>query len=148
MIISEDINADSIKKIICDPIEAAPKYPMDEETTGILVKLLFSGQINPVIKDSEKPFLYQLIEKRLSLFNFTIRDTRLIVFLMIISRSPGVAVMYLWYLQYWAKNIILRISLLRDFAKSFLLVFQIKKPFKKYGIAKKLKEKVKLVLII
>jgi hypothetical protein len=45
-----------------------------------------------------------LIEARLQLFQYKIEDHRLILFLSLMAQSPGNAVMYLWYLQYWSKK--------------------------------------------
>ena len=54
---------------------------------------------------AEKPFLYKLIEKRIRYcFTFSILDERLLLFLTAVAQTPGKAIMYLTYMQYWAKR--------------------------------------------
>jgi len=80
---------------------------MDEFETEMLLKLLSSKPV-PLDKvvSKDKHFLYQIIEKRVEhCFTFKINDARVILFLSIISKSAGTAIMYLTYLQYVCKKI-------------------------------------------
>ena len=73
---------------------------MDEELTKSLLSIYMAKGLN--IPDKEKPFLFQVIEKRLQYcYTMKIEDQRLILFLCALAETPGLAIMYLWYLQYW-----------------------------------------------
>lgn len=99
----EDISDDFLEKNLCEPLHKAKKFPMDEYTTKILIQLCM-GDSKFQIPEKDKPFLYKVIETRLPFFTYEIKDTRLIFFIAVLSRVPGLAIMYLWYLQYWARN--------------------------------------------
>jgi hypothetical protein len=105
MITIEEANKENaVEELFCKKFEQLKKYPLDEDNSGFLVNLLISrGNIE--IPEKEKPFLIKLIEKRIkNCLTYQITDTRLLIFLAILSENPGTAVMYLAYLQYWAKK--------------------------------------------
>lgn len=105
MLKQETINQeDAVEQYFCKPFDVAKRYPLTEENSMFLIDLLFKNSTFS-IPDKDKPFLVQLIEKRLQYsFSFKINDARLILFIAIISRTPGTAIMYLTYLQYWCKK--------------------------------------------
>ena len=71
----------------------------------MLVKLLLMRGKMPMIPEAQKPFLYKLIEKRLEhCFTYKITDARLLLMMVLICQTPGIAVMYMAYLQYWCKK--------------------------------------------
>jgi hypothetical protein len=116
--IMENIAPDTIELLVCKKIEQAKCRPMSEDVTRILMKLLFNKDAI-VIPEKEKPFLYLLIEKRVKhCFTYTLSNS-LILFLAILSEKPGVAVMYLWYLQYQAKKNGITEFTLRNFCEIF-----------------------------
>ena len=87
---------------LCAKMDSLKRFPMDNDLGMTLAQLLLcpKGELN--IPQKEKPFLYQLIEKRIEhCFTFKIDDARLILFIAALSESAGTAVMYLWYLQWW-----------------------------------------------
>lgn len=91
------IDPSSIERTVCEAIGNLPTQPMDQDMSSLMIQLMISGVRK--MTDDEKPFLYQLIEKRVkACFSYTIED-KLILFLCFIAKSPGAAVMYLWYLQ-------------------------------------------------
>ena len=94
----------AVEKYFCEPFDKVQRVPMSEENTGFLMKLLMmKGLKEPPEKD--KPFLIKVIESRLkTAFSFSIKDNRLRLFIAIISQTPGTAIMYLTYLQYWCKK--------------------------------------------
>lgn len=95
---------DAIETLFCQPFEKLPRSPMNDELGGMLLRLLFIKDAQN-IPDKEKPFLYQVIEKRIEhCFTFKITDERLLLFLSVLTESPGQAIMYLTYLQYWCKK--------------------------------------------
>lgn len=96
---------DAVEKIFCEPFEKLKMHPMSKDVSEILVKLLLYKGAFKELPDKEKPFLYQVIEKRIKYcFTFNIEDPRLILFLAIVAESPGTAVMYMAYIQYWCKK--------------------------------------------
>jgi hypothetical protein len=107
---SETKIASSIETHICEKMHNAIKIQMDEEESRLLITLILADNIE--LPEGEKPFLYKLIEKRINnCFTYTL-DSRAIMFLCIISKNAGNAVMYMWYLQYWShKKAIKHISL-------------------------------------
>ncbi len=98
---------------------------MDTEVGGILIQLMLAGK-NFTIPQKEKPFLFQVIEKRITACQtFSTSDFRLILFLATISETPGSAILYLWYIQYWCfsnsvKEIDLDIFCSKIFPNGFL----------------------------
>ncbi len=102
---SETQNPKAIEENICLKIKQSPHLEMDNETTEILMRLINAKNKNFEIPENEKPFLYAVIEKRIKhCFQFIINDNRLILMLTQISKSPGAAIMILWYLQWWCAN--------------------------------------------
>jgi hypothetical protein len=94
----------SIQELFAKKFEQLNKYPMDNETSEIFVKLILSKNSEYEIPESEKPFLYVLMEKRISVLHDYKVDDRVLLFLSWICKSAGVGVMYCWYLQYEAKK--------------------------------------------
>lgn len=98
---SEIQNPRAIEENVCFKIRQSAKFAMDKETTGILMTLLLAKS-KFEIPEKEKPFLYSLIEKRINgCFDFVVNDNRLLLFLTHVSKTPGSAIMILWYLQWW-----------------------------------------------
>jgi hypothetical protein len=94
----------SIEELFAKKFEQLNKYPMDNETSEIFVKLILSKNSSFEIPESEKPFIYKLLEKRISVVHDYKVDDRVLLFLSWICKSAGVGVMYCWYLQYESKN--------------------------------------------
>lgn len=85
-------------------VENIPLRDMTMEETELLLLLYNNKSINGTIKEGDKPFLYKVIEKRLAIYSFTITDPKLLLFLCGITQTPGKAVLYLTYLDYWCKK--------------------------------------------
>ncbi len=95
---------DAIEVHFCKPFDELKRHSMDSETFKMLAQLLLIPK-NGTFSDDDKPFLVQLIEKRIpGCFTFQINDERLIMFLAVLTETTGSAVMYLTYLQYWCKQ--------------------------------------------
>lgn len=90
----------SIEELFAKKFEKLNKYPMDNDTSEIFVKLVLSKNSAYEIPESEKPFIYKLLEKRISIIHDYEIDDRVLLFLSWICKSAGVGVMYCWYLQY------------------------------------------------
>ena len=100
-------NPNSVEEIFCKAMDKASREETTGEDSEILIGLVIQGKPVPTdtVEKKDKFFLYELIEKRVAgCFTFTITDSRVIVFLSVISRSAGTAVMYLTYLQYRCKK--------------------------------------------
>ncbi len=94
----------AIEEIVCKPFEKAIRTPMSDDLTKLMIQLMFADE-KFKIPEAEKPFLFNVIEKRIEYcFSFNVVDHRLILALAVITESPGTAIMYLWYLQYWCKQ--------------------------------------------
>jgi hypothetical protein len=93
----------SIEELFCKKFSELTKYPMNNETVQIFVKLILSKNIDSIISENEKPFIYKLLEKRILVFHDYKVDERILLFLYCILDTPSVAVMYCWYLQYESK---------------------------------------------
>lgn len=94
---------DSIEKYFCKPFGKLRRYPKNEEMTKMLIQFIMNKHFQMPVKD--QPFLFQVIVKRLEVcFTFKINDHALILFLAVLSKTPGTAIMYLTYLQYWCKK--------------------------------------------
>lgn len=92
---------DSIEELVCNPMREMKKTTMDDELFSLLLGLS-TAKVDKRIPQDEKPFIFQLIEKRiLACFTFSISDDRAILVLCMVAVSPGKAVMYLWYIQWW-----------------------------------------------
>jgi len=98
----------AVELLFCKPFGQLAKHEMNKEDTEDLIRLMLAKPTSlkdAPIKEEEKPFVYKLIEKRVEhTFTFRINDSRLVLFLAIICKSAGDAVMYLAYLQYWCKQ--------------------------------------------
>lgn len=100
----EEIQQDSVENVFCKEFERLQRFPMSDELTKCMVTMFLSDITKP-IPEIEKEFLFQVIRKRIDVcFTFKLSDWRLITFLMMLSQSPGKAVMYFTYLQYWLKK--------------------------------------------
>lgn len=76
--------------------------PMDDETAELLIRLMMSKRNGSTMTEAQKPPILRLIEKRIAaIHTFKIVDDRLLVFMLCFASTPGLAVMYIWYMQYW-----------------------------------------------
>ena len=94
----------SIEELFAKKFEKLSKYPMDNETSEIFVKLILSKNSSYEIAEEEKPFIYKLLQKRILAVHDYQVDDRILIFLSWICKSSGVGVMYCWYLQYESKK--------------------------------------------
>jgi hypothetical protein len=98
----------------CKPVE------MSDEVTELVLMIGLMAK-NVKIPQAEKPFIFQLIEKRVEhCFTFKFTDERAILLLSVWTERAGVAVTYLWYIQAWCfKNNVTEV----DFETLCLRVF-------------------------
>ncbi len=115
-----------IEELFCIPFKELKQYPMNDETTEMLLKLFLSDnqghKMN--IPQAEKPFLYQLIEKRIDgCYQFKIESEQLLLFLCQICQTPGKAIMYLWYFQYYCFTNNIKVLKFEHFINMFPIGF-------------------------
>ena len=93
----------AIEVNVCQQIEKSKKHELDAELFAMFgVLMQASGKKTGVIPEKEKPPLFKMIEKRIDAYHtFTITDQRLLLILTAVATTPGKAVLYLWYIQYW-----------------------------------------------
>ena len=128
-IITKQENA--VEKYFCEPFDKAQGVPMSNEIKEVLMQLLMAKEIRE-LPEQKKPFLIKVIEGRLKTsFSFSIKDRRLILFIATISQTPGTAIMYLTYLQYWCKKNETEEIDLDEFRKIFTMGFPSKKDLEK-----------------
>jgi hypothetical protein len=106
-------NDNLIEKLICEPMKDLKRIPMSEKQSKYFIQLTLISQQNKNIgkhqdfeKDMmvvlKKAFMYNLITKRIKIcFDYQIKDIYLYLFLLDLCSSPGIAIMYLTYFQYW-----------------------------------------------
>lgn len=104
----ETKNQGAIEERFCKPFESLPRHSMNSELTGMLIGLLLADKGRPDnLKDIEIPWLVKVIQKRVEIcFDYTITDFRLLFFIALLSETPGNAVMYLTYIQYYYKKLL------------------------------------------
>lgn len=100
---SLEYSHNSIEDLFYKPLKEKQKEPMSSDLSNTFMQLALAKGLE--IPQEEKPFLYQLIEKRLEhVFTFKMTEPRAILLICAVAESAGNAVMYLWYLQGWCKE--------------------------------------------
>lgn len=96
------VDDSAIERHFCVPMEQLKRHPMDDESAELLIRLMLSGVKTGVLTEEDKPQIVKLIEKRIAAAHtFRIVDERLLLFMLCFAPTPGLAVMYIWYMQYW-----------------------------------------------
>ena len=111
--------SNSIEELFVKHFDECYKIPMDNETCEIFMKLTFLKDSDLDISEVEKPFIYQLIEKRISVIHDFKVDDKVLMFLSFICHSAGVGIMYVWYLQYQCKKRNTKFIYFSDFTDIF-----------------------------
>lgn len=100
--ITEVTNPDLIRTTICEPMHKFPRVEMDMDLVELFIRISMLSPKKPAIPESEIPFLFKVIEKRMpACYTFKCDDYRVIIFLSALAETPGIAILYLWYIQYW-----------------------------------------------
>lgn len=127
----------SIEEVFAKKFDELTKYPMDNETADIFIKLTLSKDIPFEIPDKQKPFIYKIIEHRIDLMHTYKVDNRVLLFLAYICKTAGVGVMYCWYLQYKSKNMNKKELTFEDFTEIFAWGFPSDDGLNKLWVAQK-----------
>jgi hypothetical protein len=91
----------AIEEVVYDFLKDCELVPMTEETTGTFLMIGMMPK-NVKLKTKEKPFVFQVMEKRVEhCFTFKFTDERALLAISIWAESAGVAITYLWYIQAW-----------------------------------------------
>jgi hypothetical protein len=96
-------NDNSIEELFCKRFDELSRYPMNNETSQIFVKMMRSKNSDFVIQEADKSFIYKVIEIRISHIHTFEVDDRVLLFLSFLCKSAGECVMYIWYMQYQSK---------------------------------------------
>ena len=91
----------AIEEVVYDFLKDCELVEMTQETTE---NFLMIGMMpnNVKLKTEEKPFIFQIIEKRVEhCFTFKFTDERALLAFSIWCESVGDAITYLWYIQAW-----------------------------------------------
>lgn len=97
----KDYNESDLLELIEKILVPANAFrPCDkEESSSIMSMILCELRRFPINEDIRRDFMYQLIERRLQLYTYSMSE-HAITLLALLSTSPGVAVIYMTYLQY------------------------------------------------
>ena len=91
----------AIEEVVYDFLKDCTRVEMTQETTETFLMIGMMPK-NAKLKQEDKPFLFQLMDKRIEhCFTFKVIDERVLLALCIWAESAGNAVMYLWYIQGW-----------------------------------------------
>lgn len=91
----------AIEEVVYSFLKDCELVEMTRETTETFL-MIGMMPIDVKIKAEEKPFIFQVIEKRVEhCFTFKFTDERALLVISIWARSAGVAIIYLWYIQAW-----------------------------------------------
>lgn len=99
----------AVERYFVPAFEAQQRFPMNEESSKMMITLLFSKRPNgelpaDMMKDiREKSMGLQILENRLNALGYECEDTFL-VFMCTMFDTPGTAVMYGHYIAYKAKK--------------------------------------------
>jgi hypothetical protein len=96
--------ADAIETIFAIPFSKLKLHEMSKEDMMFFAELYLIGNKPLNIPEKEKPFLMQVMDKRIdACFTYKMDDT-VILFIANQSQVVGTAIMYLWYFQYLSKK--------------------------------------------
>jgi hypothetical protein len=91
----------AIEEIIYDYLDNRKISEMTKEQTELYLQIAMIPK-NIALKKEEKPFLFQLMEKRIEhCFTFKVTDERILLALCTWIDSAGNSILYLWYIQGW-----------------------------------------------
>lgn len=91
----------AIEEVIYDFLKDCNLVEMSNQVTELYMLIgLMSKDVK--LSTEEKPFVFQVMEKRLeNCFTFRFIDERALLAVSIWAESAGVAITYLWYIQGW-----------------------------------------------
>lgn len=90
------------EELVCKEMSKLTPNPLSETMSGLLIKLITISDLQIPTEITEE-FVYKVIKQRLTKFKYDMDDS-VILLLMIITGSPGTAIMYLFYFQYLIKT--------------------------------------------
>lgn len=97
-----ELGENAVEEIVAIPMSKLRPEQMSKEMTKLYLSLLMCDPEYRV-PEIENEFLYQMISARLKCYQFDL-DFRSKVVLMYATKSPGMVVMYLTYIQYLVKT--------------------------------------------
>jgi len=127
--IDEIDNPEAVETIFCKPFESLEKRSFDSDEKEIILALSIADRAGPQRKIEDLPsvdvpplviMIHQSIKGR---FTFTLKHESIVIAIAMASKSIGVAIMYLAYIQYWARQNNRREIDWDDFFKMFPMEF-------------------------
>jgi hypothetical protein len=94
----EKTNPEGWATHFCEPMSKARPRPMTNDETKMLIQLHMAGD-DFVMPPGEKPFAFEMLDKRLSLYGFKMTDAAKL-FVAGISSTPGEITMHLSYIAW------------------------------------------------
>ena len=97
-------NPKAIEQHIVEKIRASEFVEFDVLQADIFFRI--ASVPNPIVEfeELEKTFEFKIIQSQLSGFQYTIKDYKVYLFLMIIVDTPGKTILILLYLQWFCKK--------------------------------------------
>jgi hypothetical protein len=91
----------AIEEVIYDFLKDCNLVEMSNQVAELYMLIgLMSKDVK--LSTEEKPFVFQVMEKRLeNCFTFRFTDERALLAVSIWAESAGVSIIYLWYIQAW-----------------------------------------------
>lgn len=99
-------NEKSIEQIVYNPLKDSKKVPMSFNTSEMFITLYLINENDPfaIFEEKDLPFISKIIKKRLQLHTFKIENDITLLALTNFCDTPGIAILYLWYLQGYCKE--------------------------------------------
>lgn len=90
-----------IEEVVYEFLKYCKLVQMSDDVARTFIMIAMMPK-NVKIKQEEKPFIFQIIEKRVEhCFTFKFTDERALLALSMWAESAGSAILYLWYIQSW-----------------------------------------------
>lgn len=106
----DDITSNSLEQLFMEPLDATERVRMSNEHTGMFMQIGLMSRVPAAVDDmykkmSKMTWTLEAISKRIEVcLTITIDKSVLIWLATMTNGNIGTMVMYVYYLQYWAKK--------------------------------------------
>lgn len=90
----------AIKHHVCEPISAAPKVELSPENASALLRLLRFSKEEFFLPQTNQPFIFQVIHKRLEAIGVVCDDHRAIMAMSLLCTTPAHSSVMCWYFKF------------------------------------------------
>lgn len=103
------IEKNAVEELVCKAIEEAPKFPMSQELSNMFISMTMNSKDEKGLdllyqQLFKRSWLLNVIKKRIDVCLKVEIDKAVQFFLLFLGKNPGNCIMYLYYLQYYAKK--------------------------------------------